>query len=163
MQGGTQVEWVGYLADLWKGHLGLSVKRAAWLAGWMRTQVREGTVDMKDFTAVLGRLCFAMGPLEYLRPFISPLFAWAAAVGARGRAQVPWSVAFLFEYLSSELGGERRVQPIRPIVDDLGLAFRADAKAEGQLVRVGGWECIGGAVPRAARWFSVELTRTSAP
>ena len=76
---------------------------------------------------------------------------------------MPWSVAFLFEYLSSELEGEGRVQPIRPIVDDLGLAFRADAKAEGQLVRVGGWECIGGAVPREARWFAVELTRSSAP
>jgi hypothetical protein len=162
-RGGTQVEWIGYWADLWEGRLGLSVRRATWLAVWMRTQVREGTVDMKDFTAVLGRLCFAMGPLEYLRPFISPLFAWAAAVGAHGRAQVPWSVAFLFEFLSLELEGEGRVQPIRPIANDLGLAFRADAKAEGQLVRVGGWECMGGTVPREARWFSVELTRSSAP
>ena len=26
-----------------------------------------------EFTAVLGRLCFALGPLEHLRPFVAPL------------------------------------------------------------------------------------------
>ena len=46
---------------------------------------------------------------------------------------------------------------------DLGIAFRADAKAEGQLVVVGGWECIGGRRPADARWFSVQLTRKTAP
>ena len=46
---------------------------------------------------------------------------------------------------------------------DVGLAFMADAKAEGQLVRVGGWECIGETSPGQARWFAVELTRANAP
>ncbi len=32
-------------------------------------------------------------------------------------------------------------------VADIGLAFRADAKAEGQIVRVGGWECLGNTRP----------------
>ena len=44
----------------------------------------------------------------------------------------------------------------------LGEAFRADAKAEGQTVVVGGWECLGGTRPSAVRWFSVVLNRENA-
>ena len=32
-RGGTEVEWIGYWADLWHGRLGISVRRADWLAG----------------------------------------------------------------------------------------------------------------------------------
>ena len=118
---------------------------------------------MADFVAVLGRLCFAMGPLEYLRPFIAPLFAWAAAVGPRGRVQLPWSVTFILKFLESELVGGGRVEEIRLTSQDLGVAFRADAKAEGQCVRIGGWECLAGTRPADARWFAVDLTKASAP
>ena len=118
---------------------------------------------MADFVAVLGRLCFAMGPLEYLRPFVAPLFAWAAAVGPRGRMQLPWSVTFILKFLEDELSGEGRVEEVRPTVEDLGVAFRADAKAEGQCVRIGGWECLRGTRPAEARWFAVDLTRANAP
>jgi hypothetical protein len=46
---------------------------------------------------------------------------------------------------------------------DLGVAFRADAKAEGQLVRIGAWECLGGTPPHRARWYGVTLTKANAP
>ena len=46
---------------------------------------------------------------------------------------------------------------------DLGTAFRADAKAEGDTVVVGGWECRGGCPTHKARWFSVRLDRRNAP
>jgi hypothetical protein len=47
---------------------------------------------------------------------------------------------------------------------DLGEWFRADAKAEGMLVVVGGWETRGSAGDtKVARWFSVDLTPASAP
>jgi hypothetical protein len=162
-RGGTEVDWIGYWVDLWKGRLGISVKRAQWLSQWMAKQTSEGATDMADFVAVLGRLCFAMGPLEYLRPFISPLFAWAAAVGPRGKMQLPWSVTFILKLLEKELDGEGRVEEVRLTTKDLGVAFRADAKAEGQCVRIGGWECLGGTRPAEARWFAVDLTRTNAP
>ena len=45
----------------------------------------------------------------------------------------------------------------------MGEAFRANAKAEGQCVVIGGWECINGTPPSRARWFSVALNRRSAP
>ena len=119
----------------------------------MSGQVKAGRTDLADFTSVLGRLCFSMGPLEYLRPFVAPLFAWPAAVGHRGSMQVPWSIAFIFEFLASELRGEGRVSQVRMVAADLGIAFRADAKAEGQCVRLGGWECLGNTLPAHARWF----------
>ena len=31
-RGGTEVDWIGYWVDLWKGRLGISVRRAQWLA-----------------------------------------------------------------------------------------------------------------------------------
>ena len=162
-RGGTQVDWIGYWADLWHGRLGISVRRAQWLAQWMARQTSAGSTDMADFTAVLGRLCFAMGPLEYLRHFIAPLFAWAAAVGPRSKMQLPWSITFILKFLEAEFLGGGRVEEIRLTSQDLGIAFRADAKAEGQCVIIVGWECLAGARPATARWFAVDLTRANAP
>ncbi len=45
----------------------------------------------------------------------------------------------------------------------MGQAFRADAKAEGDLVVVGGWESLGGRAPRQARWFALQLAKATAP
>ena len=83
------MDWIGFWTDLWAGHLGISEKRAVWLSGWMMKQVEAGRTDLADFTSVLGRLCFSMGPLEFLRPLIAPLFAWGAAVGHKGSIQMP--------------------------------------------------------------------------
>jgi hypothetical protein len=76
---------------------------------------------------------------------------------------VPWSIALIFDLLSAELLGEGRVSQVRPVAADLGIAFRADAKAEGQCVRLGGWECLRGTLPAHARWFSVDLNKANAP
>ena len=46
---------------------------------------------------------------------------------------------------------------------DLGECFRADAKAEGDRVVIGGWDCWGGKRLRDAKWFSMVLTRSNAP
>ena len=155
-RGGDKVDWIGFWADLWGGHLGISERRAHWLAEWMLKQVEAGRTDLADFTSVLGRLCFSMGPLEYLRPFIAPLFAGVAAVGHKGSIQVPWSVSSIFRFLAAECVGDGRVSQARPVATDLGISFRADAKAEGQCVRLGGWECLRGTRPAQARWFSVD-------
>jgi len=69
----------------------------------------------------------------------------------------------LLRFLATELAGGGRVEQLRLVTADLGVVFRADAKAEGQEVVVGGWECLGGTTPGAARWFSAELNRKNAP
>ena len=93
----------------------------------------------------------SQSPLECLRPCISPMYAWVLAVGDKGRVQLPWSMAFLFSFLVKELRGPGRIVAVLPRGPEVGMAFRADAKAEGQLVRVGAWECVGGCPPREAR------------
>jgi hypothetical protein len=45
----------------------------------------------------------------------------------------------------------------------LGEVFRMDAKAEGEKVVIGGWLSQGGRKTREAPWFSLELTRATAP
>jgi len=55
-RGGTEVEWIGYWADLWRSQLGMSAKRAERLIRWMDSQVAAGTTDLADFAAALGRL-----------------------------------------------------------------------------------------------------------
>ena len=162
-RGGTTVEWVGFWVNLWDGEIGISERRAIWLVRWMEERIKEGRADMRDFTAVLGRLSFTMGPVDFIRPFIAPLFSWASAVGPRGHHILPWSVLFLLSFLAKELKGDGRATKIHELRVDLGLAFRADAKAEGQIVRVGGWECVGGRCAAEARWFSIDLDRKNAP
>ena len=125
--------------------------------------MRQKTVDLADLLGVLGRMAFAMGPLDYMRPFISPIYSWSSAVGARGKARLPWSMAFLFELLARILDGPSRTLQVQLVAASLGEAFRADAKAEGMTVVVGGGESLGGRRPAEARWFSVELTTKSAP
>ena len=39
---------------------------------------------------------------------------------------------------------------VKPSGAYLGLALMADAKAEGQHVCIGGWECLGGCLPPRA-------------
>ena len=70
---------------------------------------------------------------------------------------------FILEYIVKELEEGYRMAEVRPRGESLGPVFRADAKAEGQEVVVGGWECRGGTPARRARWFSVRLTRATAP
>ena len=162
-RGGDVVQWIGYEVNFTEHAVGISASRAAWLRDWVAKVLAEGRVEIKDLIAVLGRFCFAMGPLEFLRPFLAPIFAWSAAIKHSGKLVVPWSVSFLLRFLADELGGAGRMHLITLPGADLGEAFRSDAKAEGSTVVVGGWECRGGRRPRDARWFSVTLTRSTAP
>ena len=143
--------------------MGISESRADWLIRWMETTVKEGKVRTDDFRAVLGRLSFSLGVLDYLKPFVSPLFAWCASAPQSGLLQLPWSIAFILTFLVSELRSGGRTTKVRPRSLHLGPVFRADAKAEGQQVVLGGWECRNGCHPSQARWFQLELTRRNAP
>ena len=74
-----------------------------------------------------------------------------------GLMELPWSVLFLLAYIAEQLRGGYRVQKVRPHAIDLGPLFRADAKAEGQEVSIGGLECIGGAIPRKQYGLGFQL------
>ena len=162
-RGGDTVAWIGYEINLSEYLVGISVGRAKWLADWVEKVLDVGFVQVNELESVVGRFGFAMIPLDFLRPFLAPVYAWLASVRGAGRLKIPWSISFLLRFLINELTGKGRLKEVKLLSGDLGEAFRADAKAEGGLVRIGGWECLRGCQPKEARWFSVELSRATAP
>ena len=71
--GGQEVAWIGYEINFRTGAVGISEKRAKWLIRWMENCLTTLRIDLFDLIAVLGRLSFAMGPLDFMRPFVAPL------------------------------------------------------------------------------------------
>ena len=162
-RGGYQVSWIGYWICFETYQVGISEARSKWLCNWIHGALEKGEVQMADFRAVVGRISFALGVLDYLKPFVSPLFSWTAAIDHLGLVPLPWSVSFILSFVKNELEAGRRTTRVRPMELHLGPVFRADAKAEGQVVVLGGWECRNGCHPSSARWYSLALTRKSAP
>ena len=123
-RGGFEVCWVGHGIGLRDWTLGISEARARWPINWMMKAVEEKAVDSADLTAVLGRLAFAKGPLDALRPFLAPTYAWTSAAGSRRVLPLPWSMLFLFKMLAEMLSGSGRCTEVEPEATDSGEAFR---------------------------------------
>ena len=105
---------------------------------------------------------FLCGPIEFLRPFLGPLYAWCAAGPRFAKPKLPIMVVLILKYLAAELR-EVRAMACERRATHLGEVFRMDAKAEGDNVVIGGWRSINGTKAADAAWFSVTLTRSTAP
>ena len=162
VRGGVEAEWIGYMLDVARFELGISAKRAAWASRWLRDKSVEGTVRLGELREALGRLQFITGAIEFFRPFLGPLYAWAAAGPKFSRPRLPIMVILIMKYLAEELLNMRSM-PCTRKTRALGEVYRVDAKAEGDTVVVGGWRSAGGARTSEATWFSVTLTRSNAP
>jgi len=66
-------------------------------------------------------------------------------------------------WIAFKLDNGARLADCRAARAHRGELFRTDAKAEGNDVVIGGWECLDGATPSCARWFSVRLTAQNTP
>ncbi|CAE8726071.1 unnamed protein product [Polarella glacialis] len=161
--GGLQYEWVGYWADLRHRRLGISEGRAQWLVRWMTNALAAGTVNVEEFKSVLGRMGFAMRALETFRPFLGPLYAWSSAVPRHINLELPAMVRLILSYLKDRLKEGSRTAPAGSSQGATRELFRADAKAEGEEVCIGGWECQEAGEVSSARWFSETITRANAP
>ena len=162
MRGGIEEEWIGYWLDLGKFELGVSAKRAAWAVQWLDDKAREGRVQLGGLLQGIGRLGFITSAVEHLRPFLGPLYAWASAGPRYARPALPPMILLILKYLARELR-ETRSMPCSDKARQLGEVYRMDAKAEGQTVVIGGWKSEGGCKTKDAAWFSLELTRKTAP
>ncbi|CAE8623549.1 unnamed protein product [Polarella glacialis] len=161
--GGLQYEWVGYWSDLRHRRLGISEGRADWLVRWMSKALVAGSVCIEEFKSVLGRMGFAMRALETFRPFLGPLYAWSSAVPVRTFLPLPVMIRLILIYLKGRLKEGSRTAPCGCSQGLTKEHFRADAKAEGEDVRIGGWECLDSDDVGTARWFSETITRANAP
>jgi hypothetical protein len=147
--------------DVSRFELGISSSRQAWVVRWLTEQLAQGPLLVKTVQEALGRLGFAAGPLDQLRPFLGPIYAWVSAVHPRAFVHPPLLVWLSMKFLLAAAKISRTIS-CRHQVRSLGELFRLDAKAEGDDVVVGGWRT--GAVPdtKTAEWFAITLTRKNA-
>jgi hypothetical protein len=162
VRGGVEAEWIGYWLDLGRFELGVSILRATAASTWLKERVREGRAQLGELLQGLGRIGFITGAVEFLRPFLGPLYAWASAGPRCARPPLPPMIMLIMKYLSEELLSAHSM-PCERKARQLGEVFRMDAKAEGDTVVIGGWRSQGGCLTVDAPWFSVALTRKTAP
>ena len=70
--GGLEVDWIGFWSDYTRFAIGISGRRAAWLIRWLGDTLSAKKILVRGLVEALGRLGFAAGPLEWLRPFFAP-------------------------------------------------------------------------------------------
>ena len=93
----------------------------------------------------------------WLKPHLSPLFAWGAAVQGGTVCRLPETVVVTLQYIAAELNTESFLVSVkRPLVFG-SEQFRTDAKCTDDRVVLGGWELD------TKRWFSLSLTRRDVP
>jgi hypothetical protein len=153
--------------------VGISERRQIWVLEWIRTVPEDG-VATADFDSGLCRLSFVCGALVYDKPFLAPLFSLAAMVRKRTGGKVyttclPPYIKFILSHLGERISRRREVHCARgrPRNGRVIERFRTDAKAEGDLVTVGGYQTHDeDGLPilhTDAKWFLLVLTRASAP
>ena len=89
----------------WQIQHGVSASRAAWASRWLTDKATEGRVRLGELREGLGRLQFIAGPVEYIRPFLGPLYAWASIGPKFARPRLPVMVFLILRYLARELAG----------------------------------------------------------
>jgi hypothetical protein len=162
--GGLSYEWVGFWTDWETFMVGISEKRAIWVADWCQKKLNATSILMQELTEVLGRLVFATQAVEHVKPLLGPLFAWTAAVPSGAFVELPLMVRLIFKLLIKIFrdASMRMVEVTSATVFKERRTFRADARAEGDTVEAGGWETTGSANTKDARWFKMCLTRKNA-
>ena len=132
------------MVDLGRFELGITATRAAWINRWLTDKVAEGRIRLGELREGLGRIGFAAGPIEHLRPFLGPLYAWAAAGPRFARPRLPVMILLIMKYLAAEILDYHMV-PCESKTRDLGEVFRLDASAKEDSVAIGGWRVKGNA------------------
>ena len=160
--GGIQSDWVGYYLDVGRFEVGVSEARARWVVAWLEDKARERAVRLGELREGLGRLQFVAGPLEHLRPFLGPLYAWSCAGPRFAKPRLPVMLLLIIRFLAASIGNVR-MSRCSSKAKEHGEMFRLDAKAEGDQVAIGGWRCTGkDKRTQDAPWFAVKLDRRNA-
>ncbi len=165
-QGGQIIKWIGYEVHLGQLALGITQRRADWCVDFLLQLSRDGRADVARMRSGLGRLCFVVGALEWVRPFLAPLYSYLARQPKWGHRELPVFIRVIAHYIASRLS-LRRLYPSATARARNLEAFRIDASAEGDCIGVGGWLPMrdeNGVLDRAkSPWFSFSLNRHIAP
>ena len=162
-KGGLSLDYVGYWTCLNERLVGISEGRADWIQKWITRVLATGKVHTGEFGQVLGRLSFGFGAVDLLKPFLGPCYAWSAATPDSYVLPLPPMVKLVLHFLCKTLAAGYRAEPMTEY-DRFQLdTFRADAKAEGDLVVLGGYKTRQDGRLDRTPWFSETLCRKTAP
>ena len=102
--GGLETQFVGYFLDYRNVAIGVSSKRGKWLLDFLAEfRRRNFTIHMRRFSEFLGRLGFLCRVLLWVKPHLSPLYSWAAALDRSTVAKAPELVILTCLFLEEQL------------------------------------------------------------
>ena len=104
------LQWVGYELVLDEASLPLSASRAQWLEGWYSRLLRDRSVQLQEFQEGLGRAAVVCSALDYDRPFLAPLYAFAARHAPGSVKPLPLYVLITVEYLRRKIRQRRHCE-----------------------------------------------------
>ena len=155
--GGLETQFVGYRIDYKASCLGIARKRGDALCQFVQEMKRNSyTVSMRRFAEFLGRLGFVARVFPWLKPQLSPLYSWSAAIDRGTVATAPKMIRLVLLYIERELSQVSFLHDVRKPWKSRGEVFRTDAKCDLGFVVFGGHDFSG-------RWFSLRVTRQEAP
>ena len=126
---------------------------------------RGSWFGLVEFASCLGRLGFAATALPWEKPFLGPLYTWAAAVREqKGEVVVPWAILSILDWISLRLKGGGRMEMV---AEEAPLAAGAvtcytDARASEEDACIGGYLAISPDLKKCP-WFSFQVDETMAP
>ena len=165
-KGGFVYTWIGYEIDLRGWTLGISATRADWVIKWTTEVLVANCILIGDLNQALGRLVFVYGALVWDRPFLAPLFTFAAVHNDTATPTLPVYVRLVIHWIRERIQA-RRAHPCLVDRTAKGNILRVDAKAEGTAIALGGWlpkKRADGSIDKwGSKWFSTELQPAEAP
>jgi hypothetical protein len=133
------------------------------MTDWIAGGVGGKAVLRRRSEEGLGRLGFAACILTWMKPFLSPLYAWASSVRGGTVLKPPLLVSLSLTFiLDSLVVGKQRVKCNAP-ESHIGELFRTDSKGADSFVVLAGWETLKGRSTSEARSFSLRLEEAQVP
>ena len=158
------MDWVGYWIDYTRFHIGISEKRCNWIITSIEgIKVSGWLIDVRRFHELHGRLGFMSQVLVWIRPFLSPGYAWLSVVQRGAVLSLPNLVRCTLQFIMDRLKKGSRTYPAGQLERDLGEIFRTDAACNDDSIILGGWFLHRGGVPATAPWFQLVLSRSEVP
>ena len=152
-----QILWV-FIYGMTGIKLGLQTKEAYGFSTGFERWRRSGMLcRQREFSEFLGRLGFVAQLLTWLKPHLSPLFAWSAVASPGLVGRLPDTVILTLYYIAAEMSGETfLISAKRPVFFN-AEQFRTDAKCTQDIIVLGGWEL------ESKRWFSLNAGSVFVP
>ena len=103
--------------------------------------LNEDFVLVQKVADGLGRLSFSTLAVPEVKPFLGPFFAWCSAIPSGAYVELPTMLRIIAKFFIAQIQANRFLHECH--VEEDGRpeeCFRADAKADGDDVGVGGWE-----------------------